>query len=277
MDYQIECKTCRQTLRIRENVIGRKLRCPSCKAEVIAEPQKRQEKPIAAQQTNAESNSFRTAKTNGQMALPAIIGAVFNPKMIEDYLAINNDESLSSFKKPFPFSPSEFTVLRWHLQFANVACAHHLLEEGKEKLMQELTAFIRQQENEVRVGDYVNAKREISKIRGFLGPRGWLFPITDRKVPLRIISAGLVNVKLQVMLELFSIAEKSSLILDWSDYKEMADEYAFYTLMSYWGREPDDQRDGDSLEGLSELIYTNLIGLRDMIQPNKSTDMVGFD
>ena len=200
------------------------------------------------------------------MTASSIATFIFNPRVIEEYVELINDDSLSSINTPFPFAVSEFQAIRWHLQFATTACAYHLLDEGKEELLQEFNTRIGQQQFEVRVGDYINAKGEISKVRGPLGPRGWLLPITDRKIPLRIISVTLGNIKLQIMLDLFAIAEKNTLVLDWSDYKQIADEYGFYTLVSYWGREPDGQNDSDHLEGLSELIYEHIIRLRDLIK-----------
>lgn len=200
------------------------------------------------------------------MTIPSIVNFIFNPRIVEEYVELINDDTLSSLDTPFPFASTEYQAIRWHLQFATTACAYHLLEDGKEAVLRELTTRIGQQQDEVRVGDYVNAKGEISKVRGPLGPRGWLLPITDRRIPLRIISATLVNVKLEFMLNLFAIAEKNTLTLDWSDYKQIADEYAFYTLVSYWGREPDEQNDSGHLEGLSDLIYEHIIRLRDLIK-----------
>lgn len=204
------------------------------------------------------------------MTTSSIVNFIFNPKVIEEYVTLISNDELSSLKTPFPFTPSEYQAIRWHLQFATTACAYHLFEEGRETILQELKMRIRQQEFEVRVGDYVNAKGELSKVRGPLGPRGWLFPITDRKIPLKIISAMLANIKLDIMLDLFAIAERSTVFLDWSDYKQIADQYAYYTLVSYWGREPDVRNDSDHLEGLSELIYEQTIELRDLIRGTSS-------
>lgn len=206
------------------------------------------------------------------MTIPSIINFIFNPRIIEEYLELINDPEFPSLEVPFPFLPSEFPVIRWYLLFATTACAYRLLNDEKESLLDQIVSLLNEQEFEVRVGDYVNAKGLLSKVRVPLGPRGWLLPITGRKIPIRIISITLVGIYLDIILELFSIAERNSLYLDCYAYKQIADECAFHSLGSYWGREPDEQHDSVHLEGLSELIYEHIIRLSNLIK-GSSTEM----
>lgn len=200
----------------------------------------------------------------------AICSVVFNAQIIKDHLdlaqGVDSDLGLESSTSSFPFMSAEWAPITWHLHIATVACGAYFLGDDKEWLIQEFIRKLQQQDEAVRIGDYVNANPDISNMREVLGIRGWLLPIVNRRVPLRVISGAVIGFKLDLFTSVFEKIAREGSAIEWRNYKDIADIYAIAILGSYWGRVPDEHRDQSALEPISEIIYENIYAIKELIK-----------
>jgi len=234
----IECRQCGQELRLPPNTDGKKIRCPQCRFEFIV-----------------DSRSLHDQ----------LIEAIFKPDLVVKYVTLLDN----AMDDPFPFSSREYIALQWHLRFPLVGYAFHELESPeRDNILEYFIRRCRSEEQIVRVGDYINAKGHTSLIKAELGIKGFFSAIREQRIPIKIVTEALIDQKIKQMLALLNIAKKNHGILGWQNYKEIADEYSFCILMSYWGRIPDEASDFACLNGISELIYTKTIEIGRIITPS---------
>jgi hypothetical protein len=197
-----------------------------------------------------------SSETNGK-----IIRKICDQNVLTDHF--RSSAELGLLKEAFPVPASLHPLLIWHLQFAFLVAASKLAEQVDAPNYRSLPAdFLREMMGstrfEVRVGDYVKARRELDYVKRKLDLRFALFAkIENRRVLLSDITMAVLPFRVRAMVPYYEKAVEDHMLNQWGAIQDTSQVLAIAVAATFLGNPMEEMSDIELMnytDPFSEII-----------------------